>query len=243
MDPSLPSLHPDEHCHSSEDCQEGKGLSPLPGSKLDSSRCRCRCQGCHGARGTQEWQCAENNCKLHHLVCTAHLEANVQKRIPVADLWSKRGKIFSAVTAMNLSKAKAQNNSVVELNLKEATESLKSQAKSSKIVDLPDGDPLFMFSFIPGKTRDLNIFWDTGCSHLMMKTDVPVKELQAVRTRKGPLTIKGAGDTAIKVGDEWVVLVPKEDGSQQMLIGVTSPQIAAPFPVFNTQEAFKELQE
>ena len=161
----------------------------------------------------------------------------------MADFWSKRGKIFSAVTAMNLSKAVAQNNSVVELNLKEATESLKSQAKSSKIVDLPDGDPLFMFSFIPGKTRDLNIFWDTGCSHLMMKTDVPVKELPAVRTRKGPLTIKGAGDTAIKVGDEWVVLVPKEDGSQQMLIGVTSPQIAAPFPVFNTQEAFKELQE
>ena len=161
----------------------------------------------------------------------------------MADFWSKRGKIFSAVTAMNLSKAKAQNNSVVELNLKEATESLKSQAKSSKIVDLPDGDPLFMFSFIPGKTRDLNIFWDTGCSHLMMKTDVPEKELPAVRTKQGPLVIKGAGDTAIKVGDEWIVLVPTADGMQQILIGVTSPQIAAPFPVLNTQEAFKEVLE
>ncbi len=71
------------------------------------------------------------------------MDANVQKRIPLADFWSKKGKIFSAVTAMSVSKvgAAALNNSEGELTLKEAAESLKSQAKSSKIVDLPDGDP------------------------------------------------------------------------------------------------------
>ena len=105
----------------------------------------------------------------------------------------------------------------VELSLKEATESLKSMAKGSEVLDLPDGDPLSMFSFIPGRSKDLNVFWDSGGLHLMMKSDVPEKELPAVRTRKGPKRIKGAGDTNITVGGEWIVLVPKADGKQKIL--------------------------
>ena len=198
---------------------------------------------CPAFEGNPHYQCKANGCKKHYLVCTDHIRENEMKKEGAAKFWSSRGKTFSAaVTVMNVGgKVAGAHNSVVELSLKEATESLKSMAKGSKVLDLPEGDPLFMFSYIPGRTKDLNVFWDCGCSHLMMKSDVPEKELAAVRTRKGPLMIKGAGDTDIEVGDEWIILVPKADGTQQILIGVTSPQITAPFPVFNTKEAFQEV--
>ena len=141
------------------------------------------------------------------MVCTDHISENAGKKEGQVKFWSNRGKTFSAaVTVMSLGgKVAGAHNCVEELSLKEATESLKSMAKGSKVLDLPEGDPLFMFSYIPGRTKDLNVFWDCGCSHLMMKSDVPEKELAAVRTRKGPLMIKGAGDTNIEVGDEELI--------------------------------------
>ena len=200
---------------------------------------------CPAFTGTPIFNCKANGCRNNYLVCTDHVSENAKKKEGMINFWSRRGKTFSAaVTVMNVGgKVAGAHNSVVELSLKEATESLKSMAKGSEVLDLPDGNPMFMFSFIPGRSKDLNVFWDSGCSHLMMKSDVPEKELPAVRTRKGPLRIKGAGDTDITVGDEWIILVPKADGKQQILIGVTSPQITAPFPVFNTQEAFQEILE
>ena len=198
---------------------------------------------CPAFQGNPFYNCKAKGCRKNYMVCTDHISENAGKKEAQVKFWSNRGKTFSAaVTVMSLGgKVAGAHNCVEELSLKEATESLKSMAKGSKVLDLPEGDPLFMFSYIPGKTKDLNVFWDCGCSHLMMKSDVPEKELAAVRTRKGPLMIKGAGDTNIEVGDEWIILVPKADGTQQILIGVTSPQITAPFPVFNTKEAFQEV--
>ena len=54
-----------------------------------------------------------------------------------------------------------------------AAEKLKELAKGVRVRDLPPGEPLFMFSLLPGKSRELNCFWDQGCSHLMLRDDVP----------------------------------------------------------------------
>ena len=96
----------------------------------------------------------------------------------------------------------------------EATERLKRMAKASKVKDLPQGELLFLFSYIPGKTRDLTCFYDLGCSHCMIKSDVPIKQLDAVMTRKGPLMINAAADVRVEVQDEFMCLVPRADGSK-----------------------------
>ena len=76
---------------------------------------------------------------------------------------------------------------------------------------------------------------------MMMKTDVPGKELEAVMTQAGPLSISAAGDTSVRVRDEWMVLVQRTDGTKQTMIGVTCDKITSTFPKINTKKAFDEI--
>ena len=49
------------------------------------------------------------------------------------------------------------------------------------------GEPLFLFSGIEGKSRELNAFWDSGNSHTLFKHDI-MDELINVKVRTGPFT-------------------------------------------------------
>ena len=87
------------------------------------------------------------------------------------------------------------------INLKKATEKLRQVAKGSEVIDVPEGEPLFLFSSAVGKTRPINVFYDKGCSHVVFRDGVPQHELVSVMTKKGPLVITGVGDTKVKVKD------------------------------------------
>merc|ERR1711884_379259 len=157
---------------------------------------------CPAFKGPVFYSCQNQSCKLHYLVCDEHEDDNKEKLERTSRLWSNRGKVFSHVVSVicsspsislssTLTSASVPQptvfNSVINGTLKVASDKLKSLAKGVPVDDLPSGDPLFMFSFIPGKTRPLNVFWDQGCSHLLMRSDVPELQLPAVKTRKGPL--------------------------------------------------------
>ena len=62
------------------------------------------------------------------------------------------------------------------INLKEATEKLRQVAEGSKIIEVPEGEPLFLFSSAVGKTRPINVFYDKGCSHVVFSDGVPPQE-------------------------------------------------------------------
>ena len=109
------------------------------------------------------------------------------------------------------------NNDVNEgehINLKKATEKLREVAQGSRVIDVPEGEPLFLFSSAVGKTRPINVFYDKGCSHVVFREGVPQHELVSVMTKKGPLAITGVGDTRVNVKDEWACLLDKADGSR-----------------------------
>ena len=78
---------------------------------------------------------------------------------------------------------------------------------------------------------------------MIMRTDVPGNELDAVKTQAGPLSISAAGDVSVTVQDEWMILVPRTDGTKQAMIGVTCDKITSTFPKINTKEAFSEIIE
>ena len=132
-------------------------------------------------------------------------------------------------------------NSSMETRLFEAAEKLREDAGPDVIVHpLPPGEPLFMFSSTVGKTRPLNVFYDSGASHLMIK-EAAVKELDAVMIQKGPLTINAAGDTVVTVNDEYLVTMEKTDGSKQIMIGVSANMLTSDFPLISTKEAHKDI--
>ena len=75
------------------------------------------------------------------------------------------------------------------INLKTATERLRHVVKGSEVIEVPEGEPLFLFSSAVGKTRPINVFYDKGCSHVVFRDGVLQHELTSVMTKKGPLTI------------------------------------------------------
>ena len=92
-------------------------------------------------------------------------------------------------------------------SLKKASDKLKANAGDAEVIDVPEGDPLFLFSYAVGRTRPINVFYDSGCSHVVFKNGVPGKngegELDGELTQKGPLKLKNVGAVEITVQDEW----------------------------------------
>ena len=82
-------------------------------------------------------------------------------------------------------------------SLKKATEKLRAAAKGVEVVDVPEGDPMFLFSFAVGKTRPINIFYDKGCSHIVFRHGIPRNEIEGEITEREPLAIKGINDTTL----------------------------------------------
>ena len=195
-----------------------------------------------------------NSCKYHYLVCERHIEENEEKLEQSRTFWSEQGKYFSNSVSM-LSSASSNrrmsrqspssrspsvnfNKSAIDV----ATKKLKRFVnEGTKIDPDPEGEPMFMFSYIQGKTKSLNVFYDRGCSHSMFKTGVPGVELDAVKIKSGPMYVNTAGNKTIKVGDEWACLVDKVDGSKQVIVGVDCQDITFPFPMMSTKEAYKEI--
>ena len=135
----------------------------------------------------------------------------------------------------------AVHNHRVDLGLQEAGEKLKKIARGAFVRPLPSGEPLFLFSYVDGKTRELFCFMDSGCSHVIWKTGVPIKELDGIKTRAGPFTINAAADTSVRVNDEYLCLVNRMDGTKQLMLGVCIDKITTTFPLIDTSEAYKEL--
>ena len=128
-------------------------------------------------------------------------------------------------------------------SLAEATESLRVAAGGVPVLDVPDGEPMFMFSYAIGKTRPLNVFYDRGCSHVCFKRGVPVNQLNAVMTRPGPIFVNGVGDTHVEMNAEYVALLDKRDGTKQAMLGIESlGPITSTFPMVSLAAALQELK-
>ena len=138
---------------------------------------------------------------------------------------------------------KLKRNPDNDLPLPVVIEKLKDRTPSGEElrVELKD-QPLFMFSSTPGKDWDVQIFYDTGNSHVLFKEGTP-PNLYGVRTRTGPFTLGAVGNTTVWSGDEWACQPMTTKGHKEILIGLCVLQIASNFPFINLKEATKEIKE
>ena len=104
---------------------------------------------------------------------------NINKEEKVFETINKEEEVFQSMN----------NGEGDHIDLKEATKKLRQVAEGSKVIEVPEGEPLFLFSSAVGKTRPINVFYDKGCSHVVFREGVPQHELVSVMIKKGPLTI------------------------------------------------------
>ena len=130
-----------------------------------------------------------------------------------------------------------------DLPLPVVIEKLKDQTPAGEhlVTDLKDS-PLFMFSSTPGKNWDVQIFYDTGNSHVLFQDGTP-ENLFGIKTRSGPFALGAVGNTTVWGGDEWACQPMTTKGHREILIGLSVPQITSHFPRINLKEATKEIKE
>ena len=130
-----------------------------------------------------------------------------------------------------------------DCSYEEASKILKEKAQGVEVLDVPAGEPLFLFSYAEGKTRPVTVFYDSGCSHVVFKHGVPGVELEGVKNKQGPLDLKAVGNTTLTVREEWTCLLSKTNGSKQIVQGVSMDRITTTFPMIDVSKAVAEVKQ
>ena len=205
------------------------------------------------------FSCLNANCSWHSWVCHSHKEDNKDLLNKFSSELAKKGLVFAFYSTTNnpedhqALKSKSQHraspdpkfsirDSSKDLTREEAVEKLLKLTPNGVSIDTePKGSPMFMFGFAEGKTRNIPMLYDSGCSDLLMKEGVPGKELEGVKVAHGPFVIGAVGDMKVIARDAWMVKCKMMDGGCQVLEGLTVDKVTSDFPRINLDEAVRAV--
>ena len=111
---------------------------------------------------------------------------------------------------------------------------------------LPDIDEpaIFMLQdIVVDKDRKLLVFYDSGCMGASL-SDRACSILETEVVRPGPtyMSVAGAETIVLETGDERFWLVMEDGKTKATLTGLRMPNITTPFPTWNLQEAWNDIQ-
>ena len=186
--------------------------------------------------------CTVPSCKTHIWICLVHRRDNKENMERFkADL--RRKGLNLALTTLNFAgihrDTDAYNYAVKKMKNYEKKKKVRNRVE---MVPVPEGEPLFLFHAAQGKSKPVNVFYDSGCSHAIFQADIPFNQLKAQLTAKGPFTIGGVGGLTTVALDEWLVQIPRTDGRNQLVQGLTVPQVTSEFPMISLQSAVEEIK-
>ena len=218
-------------------------------------------------RGRNKYQftCKETSCLRHMWLCSKHITVNKEsmnkrastlnqdfglKLVYLLDFGTPA--TSSSVPSLEASQSQPAESSfprpkVDQKAFKTAEKKLKKHVRKQEgpveIVPVPEGDPMFMFQALKGRTEAVFAFYDSGCSNACLQTGVPGDQLKGQVLAKGPFTIEGVNGVLITAQDEWLVHLDREDGRKQELRAVTLDKITADCPRFNIEEATRAVKK
>ena len=185
-------------------------------------------------KAKSSFTCISPGCSSHFWICTNHSEDNKSKLKDAAKNVSKHGLKLAFLGTLSLT-------TITSPEIVAATESLEKQV-NKEMMPVPEGQPMFMFFGAKGKTRNLMVFFDSGCSRFIMRECIPGKELPASMVRPGPIPIGGVGGISVFASGEYLVAMDTIEGKAQQLQGVTVPVITGDFPTLDITAAVSAVQ-
>ena len=120
---------------------------------------------------------------------------------------------------------------------------MQAKIKSINLRPIPKNqDCLFMLTYMKGKTRDLLVFLDSGCNFWVCRSGVPETELRAVKLAEGPISIGVAGDMQLQAEAEWGAVLPLEDGTHQIVWGLSLDKVTGDMPTVDLTPIMTKLK-
>ena len=117
----------------------------------------------------------------------------------------------SKKVCLQRSKTKSTGNSNNEptdlITSKEAAETLRKKLSEEggelTLKRIPEGRSTFRMGETKSVSRPINIFYDSGCSGILLREGVQQKLGTSVRKQKGPSYVRGDGNSTVKVIYRW----------------------------------------
>ena len=183
-----------------------------------------------------KFSCSADNCREHMWICLTHKLRNKSLMDKFKQDLQSKGFSLALTTHIPL-----------QITSCEATNAVRKikrgqQKKGREIVPVPTGDPLFLFHATQGKSKPVNTFYDTGCSHAVFRDGIPGEQLRGQLIAKGPFSINGVGGLNTAALDEWVTCVKRVDNKIQLVQGLTVSKVTADFPLINLFSAVHEVK-
>ena len=119
-----------------------------------------------------------------------------------------------------------------------------SLLKNSNITSIinPDTRPIFMFMQLKGRTRGINLIFDSGASALITLNSIPGKELRACKNENQTIQLQGLGSTS-NTAQSWTMALPlANNGNLVATEGYSVEHILGPLHTFEMSEALKLIK-
>ena len=179
-------------------------------------------------------------CLMHFCLCGYHKQENKSKMEEFSKKKNLKPPLNTNVAGTVHDVKEAMQHDQGVKGLKNMKRNLKK--KGREVVEIPEGNSIFMLAPLKGVTRPVIGFFDSGCSDAVFRHGVPGTELHGVCTDPGPIPMTGVGGVVVYAKQEWIVRALRKDGRIQLIKGFTMDQCTAPMPKFNTEQAVKEIK-
>ena len=203
------------------------------------------------------FSCTNSNCSWHSWICTHHKAENSDLLNKFVDEMSKKGITFVFHSTrlgpqVTVDVPDLPNNPVFhtrdtskDLTREQAVEKLRKLTPQNVRLDTePKGFPMFMFGAAEGKSRPVNILYDSGCSDCLMDKAVPEGgECEGVKVAQGPFIIGAIAGVQVRARDAWMIKVKMADSSVQILEGLSVDRVTSDFPSIKLVEATKVVKD
>ena len=119
----------------------------------------------------------------------------------------------------------------------------KISSNKPDVRSVPEGEPVFIMNVFKGKTRPICAFIDSGCNCWVSRSGIPEHELVSCKLRSGPIPMGVASAITVNADAEWASLLPLADGGNQVVRGLTMPEVTQEMPSINMYEVFKAIKK
>ena len=118
----------------------------------------------------------------------------------------------------------------------------KEGVKNPRVDPMPEGEVAFIFCMIKGKKSDVQVFIDPGCNCAIMKDGIPQQEFDSCKLQNGPIQIDVATGISVNAEAEWGIRLPLENGSYQVVRGLTVSRVTSDMPRLRLKKVLKKIK-
>ena len=120
-------------------------------------------------------------------------------------------------------------------------DSFAENEKKENLLPIPSGFPVFLLCIIQGKLSPGRVMIDSGANCWLAQDGIPQTEFMSAKIFEGPIPLGVASGMTAFAEAEWASLIPLEDGTKQIVRGLTLKKVTGDIPNYDLTDVFNKI--